>query len=548
MSNPVSTHAAEARWRPTHSPWLIAVSVMAATFMEVLDTSVANVSLPHIAGNLSATTEESTWVLTSYLVSNAIILPATGWLGIYFGRRRLLVMCIAIFTFASVLCGMAPTLGILILARILQGIGGGALIPISQAVLLESFPVEKRGVAMATFGMGVIVAPILGPTLGGWITDNFSWRWIFYINLPVGVFAALMVHAFVEDPPYIKKAKIERIDFAGFALLAIWVGALQVILDKGQQEDWFASQWIGWFAVITVVCLVGFIIRELSAPHPIVSLRVLTNRNFAAGVLLITTLGAVLYGTTAALPIFLQTLMGYSALQSGLTLSPRGVGAFFTTFLVGRLVGRVRNRILITIGFTLLGVSSFWLGHITLEISLWKVLLPSVLNGVAISFIFTPLTTASVSHLRQDQISNATGIYNLMRNLGGSFGIAMVSTLIVRRAQVHQALMVGHLTPYDAAYTEQLAAAAHALTPQSGPLLAQSQAQGLLYGTLLNQASLWAFVENFRLFGLFCFLCLPLVLLFKKARRGGTPRAEWDIEQKETMETKNPLRYLRRLL
>jgi DHA2 family multidrug resistance protein len=497
---------------------------MAATFMEVLDTSVANVSLPHIAGNLSATTEESTWVLTSYLVSNAIILPATGWLGIYFGRRRLLVMCITIFTLASVLCGMAPTLGFLIVARILQGIGGGALIPISQAVLLESFPVEKRGVAMATFGMGVIVAPILGPTLGGWITDNFSWRWIFYINLPVGVFAALMVQAFVEDPPYIKQAKIERIDFAGFALLAIWVGALQVILDKGQQEDWFASQWICWFAVITVTCLVAFILRELLAPHPIVSLRVLTNRNFAAGVLLITTLGAVLYGTTAALPIFLQTLMGYSALQSGLTLSPRGVGAFFTTFLVGRLVGRVRNRILITIGFSLLGLSSFWLGNITLEISLWKVLLPSVLNGVAISFIFTPLTTASVSHLRQDQISNATGIYNLMRNLGGSFGIAMVSTLIVRRAQVHQALMVGHLTPYDSAYTEQLAAASHALAAQSGTFLAHSQAQGLLYGALLNQASLWAFVENFRLFGLFCILCLPLVLLFKKARRGGMQR------------------------
>ena len=525
MSSPATSHPPEARWHPSHSPWLIAVSVMAATFMEILDTSVANVSLPHIAGNLSATTEESTWVLTSYLVSNAIILPATGWLGIYFGRRRLLVMCIIIFTLASVLCGMAPTLPFLIVARILQGIGGGALIPISQAVLLESFPPEKRGVAMATFGMGVVVAPILGPTLGGWITDNFSWRWIFYINIPVGIFAAFMVNAFVEDPPYIKKAKIERIDFAGFALLAIWVGALQVILDKGQQEDWFASHWICWFGVVTVVCFVAFIICELTVAHPIVNLQVLGNRNFAAGVLLITTLGAVLYGTTAALPIFLQTLMGYSALQSGLTLSPRGVGAFFATFLVGRLVGRVRNRILITIGFVLLAASSFWLGQINLEISLWKVILPSVLNGIAISFIFTPLTTAAVSHLRQNQLGNATGIYNLMRNLGGSFGIAMVSTLIVRRAQVHQALMVSHLTPYDPAYTEQLAAATHALTPQSGSFLAQAQAQGLLYGVLLNQSSLWAFVENFRLFGLFCLLCLPLVLLFKKARRGAAPGA-----------------------
>jgi len=309
-------------------------------------------------------------VLTSYLVSNAIVLPMTGWLGMRFGRKRLLTVCISLFTLASVLCGMAPTLGFLIVARIFQGIGGGALVPISQAVLLESFPPEKRGVAMATFGMGVIVAPILGPTLGGWITDNYSWRWIFYINLPVGIFAVLMAQAFVEDPPYIKKAKAGAVDFFGFALLAVWLGTLQVILDKGQQEDWFASPWMRWFAVTSVVCFVAFLARELRTGQPIVNLQVLKNRNFAAGVLLITVLGAVLYGTTAALPIFLQTLMGYSALQSGLTLSPRGLGAFVTTFLVGRLVGRVRNRVLITIGFCMLAASSFWLGNINLQVSM----------------------------------------------------------------------------------------------------------------------------------------------------------------------------------
>lgn len=499
---------------------------MAATFMEILDTSVANVSLPHIAGNLSATTEEATWVLTSYLVSNAIVLPITGWLGMYFGRKRLLTICISVFTLASVLCGMAPNLGFLIVARILQGFGGGALIPVSQAVLLESFPPEKRGVAMATFGMGVVVAPILGPTLGGWITDNYSWRWIFYINLPVGIFAALMAQAFVEDPPYIKHAKIERIDFIGFALLAVWLGTLQVILDKGQQEDWFASGWICWFAVLSVGCFLAFLIREFRTRHPIVDLRVLKNRNFAAGVMLITTLGAVLYGTTAALPIFLQTLMGYPALESGLALSPRGIGAFITTFIVGRLIGRVRNRVLITVGFSLLAVSSFWLGQINLQVSLWQVILPSVLNGVAISFIFTPLTTAAVGHLQQAQMGNATGIYNLMRNLGGSFGIALVTTMLVRRAQVHQALMVGHLTPYDPVYVQRLAAATHALAAQGDPVQAQVQAQGLIYNTLQSQASLWAFVENFRLFGLFCLACIPLVFLFKKVKRsGGGPGA-----------------------
>jgi DHA2 family multidrug resistance protein len=510
-------------WRPSHNPWLIATAVMAATFMEILDTSVANVALPHIAGNLSATTEESTWVLTSYLVSNAIVLPITGWLGIYLGRKRLLSICIGLFTVASVLCGIAPNLGFLVVARIIQGIGGGALVPISQAVLLESFPPEKRGVAMATFGMGVIVAPILGPTLGGWITDNYSWRWIFYINLPVGIFAVLMAQAFVEDPPYIKNRKVGRIDFLGFALLAVWLGTLQIVLDKGQQEDWFASQWISWFTVISAACFLGFIAREYHTPHPIVDLHVLRNRNFAVGVLLMTTLGAVLYGTTAALPIFLQTLMGYPALQSGMALSPRGLGAFVTTAIVGRLVGRVKNRFLITTGFGLLAGASFWMGHINLDIAMWNVVLPSILNGIAISFIFTPLTTTAMGYLRQDQMANATGIYNLMRNLGGSLGIALVSTLIVRRAQVHEALMVGHLTPYDAAYNDVLAAATHTLTPQSGPVLAGMQAQNLIYSTMQRQASLWAFVENFRLFGVLCLLCIPLVWLFKKRKAGAPP-------------------------
>ncbi|HSU52498.1 MAG TPA: DHA2 family efflux MFS transporter permease subunit [Candidatus Dormibacteraeota bacterium] len=511
----------QARWRPSHNPWIIAVAVMAATFMEILDTSVANVALPHIAGNLSATTEESTWVLTSYLVSNAIVLPITGWLGLYFGRRRLLVICIAIFTIASVLCGIAPDLGFLIVARIFQGIGGGALIPVSQAVLLESFPPEKRGIAMATFGMGVVVAPILGPTLGGWITDNYSWRWIFYINLPVGIFAMLMVHAFVEDPPYIQNAKVEKIDFIGFALLAVWLGSLQVILDKGQQEDWFASEWIRWFGLLSVGCFLGFIIRELHTEHPIVDLRILANRNYAGGLLMITTLGAVLYGTTAALPIFLQTLMGYPALQSGMALSPRGIGAFITTFLVGRLVGRVPYRVLISLGFGLLAVSSFWLGHINLGIAMWNVVLPSVLNGVAISFIFVPLTTATMGYLRQEQMGNATGIFNLMRNLGGSLGIAMVSTLIIRRAQVHQSMMAAHLTPFDPPFVETLSGLQHSLAAQSGPVLSDMQAHEILYNTLLGQASLWAFVENFRLFGFFCLCCLPLVFLLRKVRSRG---------------------------
>ena len=521
QSNP----AAAEQWQPSHNPWLIAVAVMMATFMEVLDTSIANVSLPHIAGNLSATTSESTWVLTSYLVSNAIVLPMTGWLGVYFGRKRLLILCIGLFTLASIVCGMAPDLGSLIVARVFQGLGGGVMLPISQAVLLESFPPKQRGVAMATFAMGVVVAPILGPTLGGWITDNYSWRWIFYINVPVGIAAMVMARLFVEDPPYIKHAKIERVDALGFLFLAIWLGTLQIVLDKGQEEDWFESVSIRVLASLSVVCFVAFLIRQLTTDHPIVNLRILTNRNFATGVTLITCLAAVLYGTTAALPIFLQTMMGYPALRSGLALSPRGIGAFVMTIIVGRLVGRVPNRLLIAVGFFLLSISSFWLGHINLQISVWSVIWPSVLNGIAISFIFVPLTTSAMGHLRQEQMGNASGIYNLMRNLGGSFGIAMVGTFLDRRAQVHQALMVGHMTPYDPAYVQRLNAAQAMFSRHADPVTAHGQALHMLYAELQRQAGLWSFVEDFRLFGVLCLVCLPLVLLFKRVRRGTQPTA-----------------------
>ena len=314
-------------WRPRHNPWLIALAVMCATFMEVLDTSVANVSLPHIAGNLSATTEEATWVLTSYLVSNAIILPMTGWLGNYFGRKRLLITCVILFTLASALCGLAVNLPMLIGARILQGIGGGAMVPIAQAVLLESFPPAKRGIAMATFSIGVIVAPILGPTLGGWITDNYSWRWIFYVNLPVGIFAVIMQQWVIEDPPYIKRDTKATVDFVGFGLLAVWLATMQIVLDKGQEADWFGAEWVRWFTFISVTSFLGFIIWEFVTDHPVVDLRIFKNRNYATGVMLMTVLAAVLYGTVAAQPLFMQTLLGYTALESGYAISPRGLGA-----------------------------------------------------------------------------------------------------------------------------------------------------------------------------------------------------------------------------
>ncbi len=498
---------------------------MLATFMEVLDTSVANVSLPHIAGNLSATTDEATWVLTSYLVANAIILPATNWLGNLFGRKTFLVGCITLFTIASALCGAAGSLGFLVIARVFQGAAGGALQPISQAVLLESFPPNKRGSAMAVFAMGVVVAPILGPTLGGWITDNYTWRWVFYINLPIGLLAGLMANAFIEDPPYLERVEARSIDYIGFGFLAIWLATLQFVLDKGQELDWFGSHTIVWCVTISAAAFLAFVVRELTARKPLVDLRVLKNRNLAVGCTLIAILGALLYGTIAVLPLFMQNLLHYTALDAGLALSPRGVGAFLATIIVGRLVGKISNRILITIGFIGLAYSSWLFGNINLTIGMSSIVWPTILSGVAISFIFVPLATSSMGTLEQNQIGNASGLFNLMRNLGGSIGIAGLTTLVARGAQSNQAAFVGRFSQYNPAYQQKLAAIQHGLAAHEGAWRAAHQAPQILYGILGQQSLLVTYSHNFRLFGLLCLITTPLVFLFKKVSKRKAPVA-----------------------
>lgn len=507
-----------AQWRPSFNPWVVAASVMLATFMEVLDTSVANVALPHIAGNLSATNEEATWVLTSYLVSNAIILPATNWLSRYFGRKRFLIVCIIIFTLASALCGAATSLGMLIFARVMQGAGGGALQPIAQSVLLESFPPEKRGQAMAVYGLGIVVAPIIGPTLGGWITDNYSWRWIFYINVPVGALAIFMANAFVEDPPYLRAQRPGRIDYVGFGLMALGLATLQIVLDLGQQEDWFESAFILRAMVIAVAALIAFVIWELRSDEPIVNLRVLGNRNFAVGVLLITVMGVVLYGSIALLPLFLQTLMGYPATASGMAVSPRGFGSILSMLIVGRLVGRVDGRWLIMFGFAVLALSTWMLGGLNLDIAMSNVVWPNIISGCAMGFIFVPLTTMAMGTLPNEQVGNASGVYNLMRNTGGSVGIAAMSTLLARGAQTHQAVISTHMTPYDPAFQERLRQIAAALG-----LGNMQAALASVYGTVMRQAMLMSFIDNFRLLAFLCILCVPATLLFKRVRTRGGP-------------------------
>lgn len=516
-------------WQPEANPWLIAISVMLATFMEVLDTSIAAVALPYIAGSVSATNDEATWVLTSYLVANAIVLPASSWFGLRFGRKRFLLTCIVIFTASSFMCGAAPTLGILLLARAVQGAGGGALQPISQAILLESFPPQKRGLAMAVFGLGVVVAPVLGPTFGGWLTDHYSWRWSFYINIPIGIFAVFMILRYVQDPPYIKNAKPGRIDAWGLGLLAIWLGCLQIVLDKGQEDDWFGATWIRWATFFGAVCLILFLVRELTERKPLVDLTIFRNRNFALGCLLITLFGAAIYGLVTLLPLFYQELMGYTALNAGIIVSPRGIGAIIAMPIIGILTTRMDNRFLIASGFFIFAICSLWFGEINLAIGPWSLVWAIILSGFGSGMVFVPLSTTTMGTLPNEQIGNASGLYNLLRNVGGSVGISVVNTIVARHEQIHRSELIHSLSPTNPLVRQHLSALEGVLsgTNAAGPELSRRGALAMLNHTVSAQARLWAYVDDFRYMALVCFGCLPIVILFKKARaRRGAVHAE----------------------
>ncbi|HEX4277617.1 MAG TPA: DHA2 family efflux MFS transporter permease subunit [Bryobacteraceae bacterium] len=506
------------------NPWLIAISVMLATFMEVIDTSIASVALPHIAGSLSATTDEATWVLTSYLVANAIILPASGWFALKFGRKRFLISCIVIFTVSSFLCGAATSLGMILIARAVQGAGGGALQPLSQAILLESFPPEKRGLAMAVFALGVVVAPVLGPTLGGWLTDEYSWRWAFYINIPIGVLAIFMLSRFVTDPPYIKDAKPGKIDAIGLGLLAISLACLQIVLDKGQEEDWFGAVWIRWTVVITIATLIAFLIRELKIRAPLVDLKVFLDRNFAMGCLLIALFGGVIYGVVTLLPLFYQTLLGYTAVAAGFAVSPRGIGAILIMPVIGVLTGRLDNRWLIVTGFAVFGWTSIWMGRLTLDISPTSLLWPIIISGAGTGMVFVPLATLTMGTLKNEQIGNASGLFNLMRNVGGGIGISMVNTLVARHSQIHRAQLVQNLAPQNPAFQHTFDATRAAMAQSAGPGVADQKAYGLIQGILSQQSAAYSYVDVFRYLAIACFICGVLVIFMKRVRaKKGAP-------------------------
>ena len=519
-TNSIQDGAAE--WYSSVNPWLIAMAVMVATFMEVLDTTITSVALPNMAGSLSSTNEEATWVLTSYLVANAIVLPASGWFSLRFGRKRFLLICTGLFTAASFLCGLAPSMPALILARILQGAGGGALMPLSQAILLESFPREKQGMAMAMYGLGIVGAPVIGPYVGGWLTDNYSWRWIFNINIPIGVLAIFLMARYVEDPPYIKNSRPGTIDRIGFGLLTVWLATLQVVLDKGQEEDWFASTWITWFSIISVGALAVLIVRELRTPEPIVDLRVFRNRNFWVGTGMMTVLMAGVYSALAMLPLFLQTLLGYTSQSSGLATAPRGVGAMIAMPIVGVLMSYVDSKWLMSLGIACLAGSTLMLGNLTLDVSMAAIVWPNVLQGVGMALVMVPLMAISVGTLPNEKIGNASGIFNLMRILGGSIGISVSTTYLARMAQTHQANLVSHMTPYDPAFQQRLSGIAAGLSRYTAEPQAHMQAYGLLHGMLLQQAYLGAYVDLFCWTALIMALCLPGVWLLKNVVTKGS--------------------------
>ncbi len=498
------------------NPWLVTVSVMLPTFMEVLDTAIASVALPYIAGSLSASNSEATWVLTSYLVANAVILPASNWFARRFGRKRFLLTCVIIFTIASFFCGAAPSLGIILLARIMQGAGGGALQPLSQSILLESFPVQKRSMAMAAYGLGIVVAPVLGPTLGGWLTDTFSWRYAFYINIPVGLLAVFMITRFVHDPPYIKNAKVGPFDNIGFGLLIVWSGCLQIVLDKGQEDDWFGAVWVRWAVAALIVSLIGWLWHSWTHPRGLVDLHILKNRNFGTGCFLIALLGMCIYITIAILPLYYQEVLGYTAFTAGLVVGPRGIGSFIGSPIIGFLGSHIDNRKLLSIGFLGFGVCALIFGTVNLDIGPTTLLIPILITGFALSFVFVPLATLSTSTLTREQMGNATGLFNMLRNIGGSIGIAMASTALIRRAAFHQANIGANVTASGYVLQQKSAALAGYLGHHLGPSAARPGSLGMIYGLLEQQAVLKAYVDVFRWTALLAFFCAGAVWLFKK--------------------------------
>ncbi len=507
-------------WKPKFNPWLIAVVVALAAFMEVLDTSIANVALPHMAGDLGASNDESTWVLTSYLVSNAIVLPLSGWLAGLFGRKRFFLLCIFMFTLSSLACGIAPSLGMLIFFRVVQGIGGGGLQPMAQAILADTFPPQKRGLAFALYGITTIMAPTIGPTLGGWLTDNYSWRWIFYINLPVGILTLLLVLRTVEDPPYIARNRNAgvRVDYIGIGLLALGVGALQVLLDKGQEEDWFGSHFIVALAVISAGCLISLVIWELHTRTPVIDVRMFKSFNFAVASLMMFFLGVLLFSSLVMMPQFLQTLMGYTAQSAGLVLSGASLIILFEMPITGQLTTKIPTKYIMAFGWICLAFGMYYSTRgLDLLISFQSASRLRMVQAFGLGFLFVPISLSAYIGIPAEKGNNVSGLVNFMRNIGSSVGTSMVTTLLARRSQFHQSVLAYHATNYDPAFRNQLDGLSGQLfhAGVSAPD-AQVQAYGRLYQSMQAQSQTLAYIDTFKVLAIAAAIMFLMAFIVRK--------------------------------
>jgi len=509
----------------TARKWAITVSVMLVTVMQIVDTSVTNVALPHMQGSLSAGVDEIAWVLTSYLAANAVIIPATGWLSGLLGRKRFFLICTTLFTVSSFLSGIAPTLEFLVAMRIFQGIGGGPMIPISQAIMWEIFPLKQRGMAMAVWGIGIMMGPIFGPTLGGWIADNWSWRWIFYINLPIGVVGFLAASAFLFDPEHIRRPT--RIDGLGLALMVLGFGAMQYVLDRGEREDWFESGWIVGLSVIAVCALAGFIARELLTDHPVLDFSVFSDRNFTLGAALVSLSAFGLYASMLLVALYTQKVLGYDAWNAGLVLAPGGVGNMISLVIAGRLIAHVDQRWLLAIGLVLNGVGLLMMSHITLSVDYWTLVWPRFVQGLGLGFTFVPLTTLALATVAKDRLGNATAAFNVVRNIGGSIGIALATTYLVRRSQHHQMTLVGHVDVWSAQTTRRLGLwARHFWDRGADTYTASRRATAMLYNDTVVQAQVLAYADEFWILSTFFFAVLILLPLMRRVRPEPGPSGE----------------------